>query len=121
MDESTPWSCRICSSKALPAAYTHCPNCSHERDWDADASAGALAANSPSRFEGDTYACCAHRYTAEARFCGSCGARLRQRRRLFPERRLRPSAAPFHLLGDEEEQGPTLVPFLALEWLLQEG
>lgn len=110
------WECRICSSGSLPGRYSCCPNCSHERDWDGPVQ---VASSDPERFTGRTYSCCGLGWKASARFCGLCGDPLRQRRTLFG-RRPSVSRPPMESLGRQDHGGPTLIPFLGLQWILDD-
>lgn len=113
--EAQNWTCRICGSEALLGAFEHCPNCRHERDWDDDTRASSSF--SPDRFWGDELHCCGKGYSEAARFCGTCGARLRKQSQRRPQPDLPGSEPVFFAEEAEEDRGPTLVPFLALGWL----
>ena len=110
------WTCRICTSPSLSSHHEHCPNCSHERDWDA--SDAGQAGSDPLRFQGEDYSCCDEGWSDAARFCGCCGDRLRKRRRGYfgtgsPAPSQRRVASP----ESDGEERRTIVPFLALDWL----
>ena len=73
------WQCRICaSSQLLWDEHRHCPNCSHERDYEEPVFAvfGASFDTAGHCFEGNEAHCCGKGWSDTARYCGSCGTRL---------------------------------------------
>ena len=116
-----PWTCRICTSSPLPGGYACCPNCSHERDWDEDAASDGTTPLD--RFEGTALSCCGKGWSELARFCGICGERPRTAAEIAaraPITRV-PEGFEHVELDDATVYSPTLVPFVALQWILDEG
>ena len=73
------WRCRICGSGALLSeSHAHCPNCSHERDWEEVELPGwdELASRADHRFTGTAFYCCDVGWSSQARYCGCCAERL---------------------------------------------
>lgn len=114
------WTCRICRTSVLPGMYACCPNCSHERDWDDDAvDDGSL---SPDRFLGQALYCCGMGWAEAVRFCGICGERPRTAAEVAARSPITELPEGFENIevDDANVYSHTLVPFIALQWLLDE-
>lgn len=101
------WRCRICSSAdLLGTTHTHCPNCSHERDYeelveDLLDDFLSLDGSVQHRFSGSSYRCCGQGWSLQARYCGQCGERLQAPGAMAPD--------------DDHELGTTLIEESTME------